>query len=219
MKNILTVLMVLIFAVGKLTAQTRNYTVGYSNLPIELAGASDELLTGDYGVLLGTHKFKTNKIMRGFVLSFHQLSTEIEYLTSDYNDATGMFDYVSVMSDITVRKYTFGYESIRIWGKKEIDDKGGSFYGTMGYYLHYNSVQQTYQSDMPGYNTDEMPDYGGDLYFAPVDLSLKLGIGYQYKIARQFLVYAEGKTYVSILGNAGYEYGIGIRYKTFGSKY
>ncbi len=219
MKYKLLLLIIIFCATQKLAAQTRYYSLGYSAIPFEGTGATEELLSGKFGVNICTHKFKSNKIMRGFTFAYQKLGKTYENDESYYNYATDNIEYVLIKSEVTVQKFTFGYESIKLLGRKEWDDPG-SFYGAFGYYLNYNKISQKDMNNIPSSVNPNYYSYSAsDMYYTPVDISLKLGIGYQHMIGKQWMIYADARAYVSLLVTTGYEYNIGVRYRGLGPKH
>ncbi len=182
-------------------AQTRFFSASYNNSSVLFLDENQEgLATGKYGVNVGTFKFKDNHTMRGFSFTYGKMATE-NTLTL-YNSNTN--DYSNETFNGSMEKMSLGYETYRLWGKKEIDDPG-AFYGTMGYYIDYYSEQKV----------DKAYEYART---ATIDFNFKIGIGYQHMIGKQFVAFGEYKGSLSIVMNLGYEYNLGIRYRGLGEK-
>lgn len=221
MKYKITIFIVLFSLVIRTNAQTRYYSLAYSRIPVELSGIAEEAVYGGFGLKLSTFKYKTCRWMSGYTFSYNQLSAEE---TSRIRYATDIFYnyiYGDLVRKLSVQKFSFSYNYLWHSRKKEIDD-AGSMFGIVSYYFAYNHVNEDFSS--PNIPEQKLEKYlqnvqdqssGGGTY-SPVDFGVKLGLGYQRRIGKQWMVYGDIETYLSMAGSVGYEYGIGVRYRGLG---
>lgn len=213
MKYRFTLYIVLILAVGRLSAQTRYYSFSFSKLPVEASGVAEKIMKGTYGFKLSTHKFQNNKVMRGFSLAYQQLKYEESGTATYWNSSSDMID-LDYTYRLDVSKIAFTYEAIRLFGQKEFDDSW-AIYGTSATLMAFNFAKETntYSDPKYPYANDNVE---GSLPYMPVDLGVKFGLGYQHSINLQWMAYTDIQGYISFLGSAGYEWNIGVRYRGLG---